>query len=222
MDVLDEGHAFGWATIDRDQPGSRWRFDLGPDGAATRLRYSVSIGPGPSGVTMAIESMPEKEPGSCTIACGSITATWSPPWWASRPWWRRSGEIASGSGRSNFYNRAFERQGFGDAVAEVQRLWLAGDREAAAAAVPVEIGLRTNLIGAPDEVKRRLRQYRDSGVDTLRVNPMGDTLEAQLDGLGRLLDLVQSLDDHSPSGSARVRERRGHRRSAPSSVTPGQ
>ena len=35
---------------------------------------------------------------------------------------------AMGSGSTNFYNRAFTRQGFGDAVAEVQRLWLSGDR----------------------------------------------------------------------------------------------
>jgi hypothetical protein len=62
VDVLDDGRSFGWATIDRDQPGSRWRFDLAPDGTGTRLRYSLSLGPGPSGITMAIESMPEKEP----------------------------------------------------------------------------------------------------------------------------------------------------------------
>ncbi len=97
---------------------------------------------------------------------------------------------AMGSGRTNFYNRAFERQGFGDAVAEVQRLWRAGDHDAARRAVPTEIGLRTNLIGPDDVIRDRLRQYRDCGVDTLRVNPIGDTLDAQLDGLGHLLDLV--------------------------------
>ena len=37
-----------------------------------------------------------------------------------------------GSATSNFYNNAFARQGWGDDVADVQRLWLAGDREAAA------------------------------------------------------------------------------------------
>jgi F420-dependent oxidoreductase-like protein len=102
---------------------------------------------------------------------------------------------AMGSGSTNFYNRAFERQGFGDAVAEVQRLWLAGDRDAARRAVPTEIGLRTNLIGPPEEIRRRLREYRDCGVNQLRVNPMGDTLEAQLDGLGQLLDLVRDVNN---------------------------
>ena len=76
---------------------------------------------------------------------------------------------AMGSANTNFYNRAFERQGWGDDVAEVQRLWLDGDRDAARARVPTEIGLRTNLIGPPDEIERRLREYRDCGVDTLRI-----------------------------------------------------
>lgn len=101
---------------------------------------------------------------------------------------------AMGSSSTNFYNQAFERQGFGDAVAEVQRLWLAGDRDAARRAVPSEIGLRTNLVGDDDQIRGRLRQYRDCGVGTLRINPMGDTLSAQLDGLGRLLDLVGEVN----------------------------
>ena len=101
---------------------------------------------------------------------------------------------AMGSATSNFYNDAFARQGFGDDVAEVQRLWLAGDREAAAARVPVEIGLRTNLIGSPDEVRRRLREYRDCGVNSLRVGPMGDTLDARVANLGQLQDLITEVN----------------------------
>jgi hypothetical protein len=31
----------------------------------------------------------------------------------------------------------------------IQRLWLAGDRQQAAATVPREIGFKTNLIGPP-------------------------------------------------------------------------
>jgi F420-dependent oxidoreductase-like protein len=111
---------------------------------------------------------------------------------------------AMGSSSTNFYNQAFERQGFGDDVAEVQRLWLAGDREAARRAVPTEIGLRTNLIGTDDQVRDRLRQYRDCGVDTLRVNPMGATLDAQLDGLGRLLELVRDVNRESRPSDPRA------------------
>jgi alkanesulfonate monooxygenase SsuD/methylene tetrahydromethanopterin reductase-like flavin-dependent oxidoreductase (luciferase family) len=56
---------------------------------------------------------------------------------------------AMGSATTNFYNDAFERQGYGDDVRAVQRLWLAGDRDAARRRVPTAIGLGTNLIGAP-------------------------------------------------------------------------
>ena len=36
---------------------------------------------------------------------------------------------AMGSSKTNFYNQAYTRMGFGEAVEEVQRLWAAGDRE---------------------------------------------------------------------------------------------
>jgi F420-dependent oxidoreductase-like protein len=119
---------------------------------------------------------------------------------------------AMGSARTNFYNQAFERQGFGQAVAEVQRRWLAGDREGARRAVPTEIGLRTNLIGPDDQVRDRLREYRDCGVGSLRVNPMGDTIETQLDGLGRLLDLVRDVNEEAEQATEPVRRASGHHR----------
>jgi F420-dependent oxidoreductase-like protein len=101
---------------------------------------------------------------------------------------------AMGSERHNFYNDAFDRQGFGEDVREVQRLWLAGDRRAAEARVPIEIGLRTNLIGPPDRVKERLRLYRDAGVTTLRASFTGQDVGARLDALGLLLDLVADVN----------------------------
>lgn len=101
---------------------------------------------------------------------------------------------AMGSRTSNFYNNAFARQGFGDDVAEVQRLWSEGNREAAAARVPVEIGLGTNLIGPPDVIRGRLRAYRDCGVTTLRVNPIGTTTRDCVEDLELLLDLVNEVN----------------------------
>ncbi len=53
---------FGWVTSNRDNPGAQWLFELEPIAGACRLRYSVRIGPGPSGITHVIESMPDKEP----------------------------------------------------------------------------------------------------------------------------------------------------------------
>src|SRR5438477_4156432 len=71
---------------------------------------------------------------------------------------------AMGGKDTNFYNAAFARQGFGDDVAAVQELWLAGRREEAAERVPMEIGLKTNLLGTPAMVKDRLRLYRRAGI----------------------------------------------------------
>ncbi len=101
---------------------------------------------------------------------------------------------AMGSSATNFYNQSYIRQGFGDAIAEVQRLWQSGDREAAGAAVPIEIGLHTNLIGDDAYVTSRLRAYCDAGVDTLRVGINGDGLSDKLDNLARLMDLVRAVN----------------------------
>jgi len=57
-----EGTEFGWVTSDPDNPGAQWRFDLASIAGATRLRYSLTIGPGPSGISAAIAAMPDKEP----------------------------------------------------------------------------------------------------------------------------------------------------------------
>ncbi len=62
VDRCDEPTEFGWVTSDPDHPGARWRFEAASIAGATRLRYSVVLGPGPSGITAAIESMPDKEP----------------------------------------------------------------------------------------------------------------------------------------------------------------
>ena len=101
---------------------------------------------------------------------------------------------AMGSEKRNFYNKAFARQGFGDDVAAVQRLWAQGDRGAAAARVPIEIGLGTNLIGEPGVVRDRLRAYRDCGVTTLRVNPIGSGLHERIASLEILLGLVAEVN----------------------------
>jgi uncharacterized protein YndB with AHSA1/START domain len=53
---------FEWAVGDPGFPSARWRFDLEPQaGGGTRLRQWMQMGPGPSGLTPAIEAMPDKE-----------------------------------------------------------------------------------------------------------------------------------------------------------------
>lgn len=57
-----EHREFGWVTSDADNPGARWCFEMDRIAGATRLRYSLKLGPGPSGISHAIASMPDKEP----------------------------------------------------------------------------------------------------------------------------------------------------------------
>jgi alkanesulfonate monooxygenase SsuD/methylene tetrahydromethanopterin reductase-like flavin-dependent oxidoreductase (luciferase family) len=107
---------------------------------------------------------------------------------------RRSGLAFSlggmGSAATNFYNRAYARQGYGQLAAEVQQRWLTGDRDGAARAIPDEMVLATTLIGTADMVAERLRVWRDTGITTVRLYPAGDSLDARLDTLGRALELV--------------------------------
>jgi F420-dependent oxidoreductase-like protein len=101
---------------------------------------------------------------------------------------------AMGSPRTNFYNNAYRRAGFEDACVEVQRLWVAGERDRAVAAVPDDLVLQTNLLGDDAAVKARIRAYRDAGVDTLRLAPTGRTLDERIATLGRVMDLVAEVD----------------------------
>ena len=101
---------------------------------------------------------------------------------------------AMGSPTMNFYNDAFARQGYGDDVREVQRLWLAGDQQAARDRVPTEIGLGTNLIGTDDMIRDRLRLYRDAGVTTLRAGLGASDLDTRLADVERLLGLVGEVN----------------------------
>ena len=100
---------------------------------------------------------------------------------------------AMGSRRHNFYNDAFKRAGYEDVAVEVQRLWLDNRRDEAVARVPDELVLKSNLLGTEAMVRKRLEAYRQAGITTLRVEPAGESLDAQLVTLGRLLDLVRAL-----------------------------
>jgi F420-dependent oxidoreductase-like protein len=100
---------------------------------------------------------------------------------------------AMGSRQHNFYNDAYRRAGYDEVARDVQRLWLDNRREEAAARVPDELVLKTNLLGTEAMVRERLARYRDAGINTLRVEPAGETLAARVATLGRFLDLVRAL-----------------------------
>jgi F420-dependent oxidoreductase-like protein len=105
---------------------------------------------------------------------------------------------AMGSRRHNFYNDAFRRAGYADAAEEVQRLWLEGRRDEAAARVPDEMVLKSNLLGTDDMVRRRIRAYRDAGITSLRVEPEGTALTDRVETLARVVDLVKAVSEEQP------------------------
>ena len=97
---------------------------------------------------------------------------------------------AMGSRQHNYYNDVYRRAGYEDVAIEVQDLWFKKQREEAAARIPDELVLKTNLLGTEDMVRDRIRAHRAAGVTTLRVEPDGETLNERLATLGRLVDLV--------------------------------
>lgn len=100
---------------------------------------------------------------------------------------------AMGSPKTNFYNEAYRRGGWDEAAAEVQKLWVSGQREQAAARVPAEMIVQANLLGDEAMVRERIRTFRDAGVTTLRVQPAGANREERLTTLGRVMDLVRDV-----------------------------
>ena len=97
---------------------------------------------------------------------------------------------AMGSAATNFYNDAYKRSGWESVAREAQALWVAGRRDAAVQAIPTEMVLAGNLLGSEADVRERLAAYRDAGVTTIRLSPVGRDLTERLDTLGRAMALL--------------------------------
>ena len=52
---------FAWAVQDPERPSATWRFTLRPGQGGTTLGQWVRLGPGRSGLSIAIDRMPDKE-----------------------------------------------------------------------------------------------------------------------------------------------------------------
>jgi F420-dependent oxidoreductase-like protein len=67
-----------------------------------------------------------------------------------------------GSKGKNFYAEFAKRMGYEEQVEQIQTLYLSGDKDKAAQAVPLDLIDRTNLIGPPGRIKERLSSWRDA------------------------------------------------------------
>lgn len=59
--ACDPPREFAWAVGEPDNPSATWRFRLTPRDGGTAVTYWMQMGPGRSGLSVAIDSMPDKE-----------------------------------------------------------------------------------------------------------------------------------------------------------------
>jgi F420-dependent oxidoreductase-like protein len=75
-----------------------------------------------------------------------------------------------GHRNKNFHNDMMVRRGFGEAAARIQELYLAGRKAEAMAAIPEEYLDEAALIGPPDRIRQRYKDWEQSGVTGLTLN----------------------------------------------------
>jgi F420-dependent oxidoreductase-like protein len=98
-----------------------------------------------------------------------------------------------GARSKNFYNDIFSKSGYAKEAKQIQDLYLAGEKQAAEAAIPDDYLARNSLIGPQAFVKERLYALRDSGVTSLNVSFAGKTPAERVAQCEKLRNLVDTL-----------------------------
>ena len=75
-----------------------------------------------------------------------------------------------GAKEQNFHNQVFTRMGYGELAAQVQELYLSGEKDKATALIPDELVDDMHIIGTPAEVRERVAQWEETGVTTLLLS----------------------------------------------------
>lgn len=79
-----------------------------------------------------------------------------------------------GAKGKNFYNTLAQHYGYEQEAAQIQELYLGGNKRDAEALVPLELLEMCNLVGPVSHVKERIAAFRESGVTNLQVMPVAD------------------------------------------------
>ncbi|MCE5290686.1 MAG: LLM class F420-dependent oxidoreductase [Nocardiaceae bacterium] len=95
-----------------------------------------------------------------------------------------------GARGKNFYNTMACRYGYEDEAKLIQDLYLDGKKLEAAAAVPDELARDTNLVGPEGFIRERIAAYREAGVTTILVTPIGATKEERVAHIAKLRAIV--------------------------------
>ncbi len=94
-----------------------------------------------------------------------------------------------GAKGKNFYHTLATKYGYGEAADRIQELYLAGDKQAAAQAVPDDLVRDVSLIGPEGFVKERLAAMAEAGVTTLNVTPIAENAAGRV----KLIEQLRSL-----------------------------
>lgn len=89
----------------------------------------------------------------------------------------------------NFYHSLACSYGYAAEADRIQELYLAGDKENAAKAVPDDLVRDVSLIGSAVFVKERVAAFREAGVTTLNVTPLAGTTAERITLIEQLRDL---------------------------------
>ncbi|MBY8860520.1 LLM class F420-dependent oxidoreductase [Nocardia sp. CA2R105] len=95
-----------------------------------------------------------------------------------------------GAKGKNFYHTLATKYGYGEAADRIQELYLAGEKDAAAKAVPDELVRDVSLIGSAGFVKDRVAAFAEAGVTVLNVVPMAETAADRVKLIEQLRGLV--------------------------------
>ncbi|WP_022880669.1 LLM class F420-dependent oxidoreductase [Gryllotalpicola ginsengisoli] len=90
----------------------------------------------------------------------------------------------------NFYYDLAVRYGYEQEAAQIQSLFLAGEKDDAAFAVPEELARAVSLIGSRDEVEERVEALLAAGATTLSVQPLDRTHEERVEALRVLREIL--------------------------------
>jgi F420-dependent oxidoreductase-like protein len=74
----------------------------------------------------------------------------------------------------NFYNDVARAYGYEKEAEEIQDLYLSGKKREAEAAIPTDWLEAANLVGPESHIKERIEAFRESGVTSLNITPVGE------------------------------------------------
>ena len=75
-----------------------------------------------------------------------------------------------GARGANFHFEVFARMGYEDVATKVQELYLDGKKDAAAAAIPLEMVEDVALVGPPDKIRDELPKWQETCITEFLVS----------------------------------------------------